>query len=724
VPATLDRPIGRDTDVAALIGLVDAHRLVTVVGPGGIGKTRLAQEVARSLGDRGREAIRWVDLAAVPSPDRLAHAIASAAGVQLGEGDGGVLLGRALLGRRMLLMLDNCEHLAPGLAQLVGTVLDVAPDLRIVATSQAGLRLEGEHLYALEALSVPRPGAGLAEARTFGAVQLLEQRARARSRNHSLTEASVPSAISLCRHLDGNALAIEMAASWVPVIGVEAVLSRLSERFALLRSAVAQAPARQKTLRAALEWSHSLLGEEERKMLRRLSVFSGSFALEAVQAVAAQGRGEWDTLDTLAALVDKSFVQVEGGDRPRYRLLESTHLYASERLAEGDEGPAVHRRHATAMAARADEMVRDYWMTSEEAWLERYLPDYADLAAAFDRAVDRADAGAAAPIGVALNRIDDELSVLSAVRRRKRAAHSLLPCADPAIAAKLWNCLSSVRLITIDEMPLIEIEEKRAAAWRALGDRFELFEALGRLAIELAHCGRREEAREAMAEARAIDDSAWPLRYRANLAYFARGTCYYLGELEASRAESERFLALVREAGSRRDEGYALSLVAEVAVAAGRLDEAIAQGHAACSVLRDSDQPGILGLALTTLCSALLLKGEWEAARVIAREALPVLSRTDMVFLLVDQVALLAVRCGLPARAAQLLFHADAHYPFAWEQRRLFVAAIVDSARSAVDAALGDDERRSAERAGAALSAEQFERVMRESLELDGGEPR
>jgi predicted ATPase len=354
-----------------------------------MGKTRLAGEVARAAAARGGR-LHWVDLGAITQPEKIAPAIANAAGLPLGEGSPGPHLARALMGRETLLILDNCEHLARDVATLVHAILQGAPGVRVVATSQEALHVAGEHVFRLGALALPPIEASLQEARNFAAVQLLEQRAMAADGRFALGEESIAQAISICRHLDGIPLAIEMAAARLPVLGAEALLRRLDERLRLLKATTREAPARQQTLQATLDWSHSLLSNAERVAFRRLGAFVGSFRLELAQRVAGWGDlDEWSALDALMGLADKSLLQVEGHDPPRYRLLESARVHALAELGRHDETDQTMARHGEAMAAFAEAGGDLYWRMVESPSPARWYPDYDDLHAAWDRAADR-----------------------------------------------------------------------------------------------------------------------------------------------------------------------------------------------------------------------------------------------------------------------------------------------------------------------------------------------
>jgi predicted ATPase/DNA-binding winged helix-turn-helix (wHTH) protein len=714
VPAAFEPAIGREADVERIVASLRAHPLVSIIGPGGIGKTRLAQEVARALVAQGEfEGVWWVDLAPVASGEALGRAVASAAGLQLEEGSAGERIAAALHGSHVALVLDNCEHLADEAAQLVHVLLERVPGVRLLATSQVPLRVAGEHVYRVDPLEMPSASSNLEDARRFAAVELLERRARASDRRFALEAAALPQAIELCSRLDGNPLAIEMVARRLPALGFDAILSHLGQRLSWMRGAQ-DAPKRQQTLEDALAWSHALLTPEEQSAFRRLAVFSASFSLEAAVRLAGQDDwSEWTAVDALSALVDKSLVQAEGGGSPRYRLLETARMFARQRLAESDEEAAVVRRHGEAMAAIADRLMRDYWSHDYDEWFAQALLEYPDLQAAFERGVAGAHAPVAGPIGDCLNRIEFAMGVSSAIRARKKAAHALLPHASGRAAAKLWNCLSGWRLIRIDEVPFLAVEESRVAAWRAIDDRFELYAALGALATEHSSLDHRAEALRAVAEAEAIEDPAWPVRYRASLLQYLHSVYIYLADLPRAREVIERYLGLLGGNGSRHNTGYAMSLLAEVDIMQGRLDDAIERSRDACETLRAFGQHGNRGVALRTLGAALILKGDVESARTTAREALALLVRAGHGHKMIAQAAFHAARKGRCTEAAWLLGHREGRT----ERATTFDHPIVSTATEAIARALSPDAVDAAWQKGRALSGEQAEVLMTEVLQ-------
>ncbi len=411
LPAALSELIGRDEAAAGIRDRLASERLVTLVGPGGVGKTRLALATASGLvgdADGGTDGVWLADLGALAPGSAGGPADVVMAAVDVREVTGAAdRLVDALRARRMLLVLDNCEHVVEQAAELAGRLLRGCPGLRVLATSREPLGLPEEVVWPVPPLDVPdlAVGADAAELARSPAVRLFVARAAAAAPGFVLDADTAPAVAELCRRLDGIPLALELAATRVRALGVDEIVARLDDRFRLLASGRRDAPARQQTLTATIEWSWELLTVPERIVLRRLAVHADSCTLEAAEHVCA-GPGTVDPADVaglLSRLVDRSLVTVaHGPDGPRYRLLESVGAYCGDRLAEAGETERVRERHGryyTELAVRAEEQL---YAHDQQRWLRRLDIEAANLRGALDHAARWGDADRALRLVCAL----------------------------------------------------------------------------------------------------------------------------------------------------------------------------------------------------------------------------------------------------------------------------------------------------------------------------------
>ena len=350
LPASSTRTIGRDDTIHALLRQLQRHRLVTIVGPGGIGKTTVVLAAAETHIGAYEHGVWFVDLAPLADPQFVPSAVASTVGLTIHSEN--VLAGLAayLRDKEMLIVLDSCEHIIDAAAALAEQIIGGATGVHILATSREPLRAKAERVHRLPPLASPpsAPGLTAAEALAFPAVQLFVERASESLENFELSDADASVVAEICRRLEGIALAIELAATRVDSLGVHELSALVGDRFWLLRQGRRTALSRHRTLAAALDWSYEFLPETERTILRRLSVFAGAFSLDSATAVIA-GLGILgpEIVESLANLVAKSLVSADvGGAVAQYRLLDTTRAYALQKLSESGELEALERRHA------------------------------------------------------------------------------------------------------------------------------------------------------------------------------------------------------------------------------------------------------------------------------------------------------------------------------------------------------------------------------------------
>ncbi|PTS86009.1 hypothetical protein DBR00_09710 [Pseudomonas sp. HMWF032] len=388
LPSHLSQIIGRTEVVPAVVTLVRKKRLVTLVGPGGIGKTTVALHAAELLREHYPQGVYLLDLAALSEPAAVAAKLAATLKLPRTGDEPLDDLANFLAAQTVLLVLDNCEHLIDVIARLAETLLRASPHLHILATSREALRIEGEYVRRVEPLECPTPGAAENKAQTLRstALQLLVARARANQGDFELTENELPLASELCRRLDGIPLAIELAAAQIGNLGVCGVLALLTADFRLLPPGRRTSLPRQKTLCSTLDWSHDRLAPQDQTCLRRLSVFRGHFTLESAIAVIATNDIAADQVPlSIDQLVAKSLVQVQIiEDRAYYRLLEITRSYAQEKLCDLGERAIIQQRHAENCFTLLTQAQRERGKIPRQLWLDRYAHELEDIRSALN----------------------------------------------------------------------------------------------------------------------------------------------------------------------------------------------------------------------------------------------------------------------------------------------------------------------------------------------------
>jgi predicted ATPase/DNA-binding winged helix-turn-helix (wHTH) protein len=432
LPATSEL-IDREVELSEASALLTAHRLLTLVGAGGIGKTRLGLAIARHLRPNFPNGVWVAELGPLSDPDLVPVTVATALGLDIAGGPATPQrVANELSAKQLLLVLDNCEHVIDAAASMAEALLWANPTAHVMATSREPLRAADECLYRVPPLAVPAEGnADIEDLLRYGAVQLLVARVRATEPHFAPDQRIAPAIAAICRRLDGIALAIELAAARAAALGVEAVAAHLDDRFHLLTGGRRTALPRHQTLRATLDWSYELLSEAERVVLQRLSIFAGSFTLEAAGAIAASAElAALDVINAVANLVAKSLVVANAGDTiARYRLLETTRAYALEKLTEGSELEHIARRHAEYCRDLLERAETELETKSTEEWLAAYSPWIDNIRAALDWGFSSSgDASIGMAVTAASVPLWMHLSLMEECRGRvERALASLAP---------------------------------------------------------------------------------------------------------------------------------------------------------------------------------------------------------------------------------------------------------------------------------------------------------
>ena len=651
---------GREDELAALEHLLAQHRLVSVVGAGGIGKTMVALAAARAWRDAEHDGVGWIELAPIADATLLPSAISIALGLPSSSGADpfGALVG-ALEPMQVLLVIDNAEHLVEAVARLAAAVLARAPGVRLLVTSQAALKVDGERVFRLGPLAVPEFGTPASEAARYGAVALFVEQAQAADRRFTLDDGNVGAVIDLCRHLDGLPLAIKLAAARVPLFGLRGLEAQLAKRLHVIGGGHRNAPTRQQTLCAALDWSHSLLSAHEQMVFRRLGIFVGSFALEAAVAVAGEAALDAErVIDALAALVDRSLVVADDADPPRYRLLECPREYALLKLREAGELQALQQRHARAVADAVNLLHERWWLLPDNEVMPAFEAELDNVRTALEWAAVHHPALAVELMGAATH-LFGLLNLVHEARRRSAQIDALVTDdIDPAIVARYW-CWRGRYQIGLDHRRVHDMAAKSVALFRRLGDDRGLYFAL----VALLASGRvpRADSQSLLAEALALERAEWPPKVRA----LGRAPLAMLHYFERRYAEAaagyDQARALAMEGGARGLAAVYTGLAAMAHYALGNVDEPVCLCRQA--VLKRRRLYGVLNLPRGALALGLTLQGHLDQAREAFVELFRACRSSDwyMFDMFDDAYLVLALMEGRHETAARLLGYADHH---------------------------------------------------------------
>lgn len=627
LPAPVTSFIGRDREIADVRQTLRAARLVTLVGIGGVGKTRLACEVAACAAGQFADGTWLVELASLTDATRIADAIAAVLDVR--EQAGRPLMTsliEALRRRQILLILDNCEHLLASSATVVIELLAACPHLTVLATSRSPLRVYGEHEYAVQPLTLPDldPFPAPGHLGRISSIALFTHRARAVRSRFRLTERNARSVAEICHRLDGLPLAIELAAARTKLLDPPELLRRLDARFPLLSDEVRGVPARHLALHETIGWSYDLLGIDERILFRRLAAFAGGWDIEAAERVCAgEAIGSADILNLLTHLVDQSLVVVDDGGRAtRYRFLESVREYSAERLAESGEGDVVRGRHLAWCAALAERAEPELLGPEQATWYARLQEEHPNIRAALAWGERDDDAILALRLAGALGRFWQVRGHLSEGRQ---AIECLLSRAvgAPTVRAKAYNHLGTIAYLQGD----IPASHQAHVAAYALRDE--------------------------------VDDPFHRIHPLFGLAETARVN----GDVDGAITLLQQALDEARAADHRVTIYHALYLLANARESAGRPDLAVAALEEAIHLIRAQGDTWLGSMVLHRLAFFALVQQDGARAVSLISESLALRRAIDDTLgtaHCIETLAWIAARQGAAERAARLFGTAEA----------------------------------------------------------------
>jgi predicted ATPase/class 3 adenylate cyclase len=716
--------IGRDEEIARLRDLLaqESTRLITLTGPGGVGKTRLALAAAADSLETFPDGIFLVTLAGVGTAALLMPEIAAVLGVREG---GGLSLEESVLaylgGKRLLLVLDNLEQLQPfeNAASTIATLLDAAPAVTIMATSRAPLRIRAEQEWPVSPLLTPAPGvevdgeAALAELAASPAVALFVERARAARPAWRLTTANATDVAEIARRLDGLPLAIELAAARIRVLTPGEILRRLGGALDLLEARSGDRPDRQQTLRAAIAWSHELLRFEDQVAFRRLGVFSGGFTLEAAEQVLAETPDPWiDPLDAISVLVEQSLIRTEEDSlgETRYRMLETVRAFALEELSRSGEDNAVRAAHARWVDAFARDADTHVLGPDSGAWLSRYEREHDNFRAAIAWAIEHDPGDLGLRVPESLWRFWELRGHYTEARGWLERALAASPDAPAPLRALALEGLGNIVYRQGDLKAAAIALEESVAIWRSLNDPRKLAATLSNLGSVVEIQGDLDRAQalheEALSIARPIGNPLPVATALNNLALVHWGK----GDLERATMLLEESVAIKRQIGNQVGLAHSLNNLGILALDTGDPERAIAYLEETLAIDRELGNPTGIADSLGNLAGLIAPTGNVARAAALDAEALEIrrdLSDRLSVAHSLDSIAATASRAGFPGVGARLYgaserLREELGAPIPPSERARYETGL-DMTRSA----LGDEAYETAWAGGRALSLDE-----------------
>ena len=728
LPAQLTSFIGREKDVEQVRNRLEKHHLVTLTGSGGVGKTRLSLQVASQLLNEYPNGVWLVELAPITDSLLITQTVCAALDITP-QGNTPALnaLMEYLKSKKILLVVDNCEHLINASAQLCDTVLHACPSVRIIASSREALGINGENAYRVPSLSLPRPTDGVNEIERSEAVKLFLERAIMVHPDFEMTQSNAPAVARICQRLDGIALAIELAASRVRILRVEQIASRLDDAFRLLTGGSRTALPRQQTLRAMIDWSYNLLTEEEQTTLQRLSVFMGGCTLEAAEAVC----GNADNLELLTHLVDKSLVTVdrEHGEDTRYYLLETIRQYARDKLLESGETELVRARHLDFFLAFAVEAHSKI----DGSELKRLDTEGDNLRAAMDWAQESGRVQSGMQLGGALQFFwygrgywhEGRERLERLLAQPEAAEHTTTRASALCVAGFLgyWSSDFEDSQVLLEESQAISLE--LGAASNPTLTRTRLFLAVNTIDRDKALAQRLLD--ENLVLAREIDDMwviGWTFFFQGNLASrqgdFALARTFYnnslaqfrkmgnqwsaagaqkslgvvlylLEDYRGARSQFEEVLPMCREVGDKFNIAQTLQNLGYVTYQQGAYQQAITFFEESLALFRELERKDTIAWLLGDLGIAFGQQGDPAQAEVLLSEALPLSREVGESYIIAICLLGLAGVQQQRIRTVQLLAAAQTAFEASGEIIEPFYRAAQQHIENATRAALGGD---------------------------------
>ncbi|HXW51756.1 MAG TPA: adenylate/guanylate cyclase domain-containing protein [Candidatus Acidoferrales bacterium] len=704
---------GREQDLEEAKVLLGQHHVLTLTGSGGVGKTRLAVQVGAELLDQFPDGVWFADMAPITDPELVSSVVASALSIEQVQGKRvDELIPQRLKRKKLLLIIDNCEHLLGAVAVLVDAIQRNAPDVRTLCTSRQALGIAGEIAHRLPSLSVPEASPTLTadEAIHHGSIAVFVDRARSADTRFALTDDNAPIVAEICRHLDGIPLAIELAAARVKVLSIPNLAQRLNERFKILTGGSRTALPRQKTLSALIDWSYDLLTPQEQTLFQRLGIFAGGFGLDAATKVCGgKGLDEIEVLDLLGSLTDKSLVVADTtGEQERYHLLESTRAYALEKLAAAGEHEQLARGHAEYFRDLAQAADERFGIGSAFAWIADVELDLDNYRAALEWSITRGnDDAVGGAIAGALDWLWRNGSLVVEGRYWTGLAFERVSDAEhPRVAARLWFALSNFSTAKAK----VEAAEHAVELYESVGDARGAARAQHSLAFGLIQMGRLDEADNIIALALAGSRKCGDRSYVANGLNAQAVISKSRNDTKTAKDLFGQAIAAFRALGL--DSGISLGLgnLAELEFQDGHAEEAVRLVEEALEIYRRVKSAEALASNNSNLAAYRAALGAVEGARESARTGLRLAREAQSsVFaaIAVQHLGLIAAMAGQESHAAQLLGYVDAQFKAFGYQREFTEQWSYDKLKAALSERLSDAEIEKLAAEGAAWSEDQ-----------------